>query len=294
MLNWVLSWFKLLLLHLEPFWLQSQQLQQQSPSQALKNPVDFDFYHLPHVTHWLPSVHTCFSGRNWFIKHQWRQRLGDGVRSKKVLLPSWLLSVWLTRLPSWTPFASTCDGCVHSARCVASLMASAWISALTATVNFIWCKEWVAVTDEERERRRRGRGRERQRQTKTCDDENNLEVDNEWKMRKCRNKRKKQSDPRCESDTEPQCKWNGEITYLLSGSPAWIGEEVECCCHGIAGCMLLCLVCNHHWCSHSSSLPLPRALLLPLFSFPRLFRLSDLDRSSADTSLRQQILLLTS
>lgn len=42
--------------------------------------------------------------------------------------------VWLTWLPSWTLFPSTCDGCVHKARCVTSLMASAWISALTATV----------------------------------------------------------------------------------------------------------------------------------------------------------------
>lgn len=163
MLNWVLSWFKLLLLHLEPFWLQSQQLEQQSPSQALKNPAEFDFYHRPHVTPWLQSEHTCFAGRNWFIKHQQRQRLGDGVRSKKVLLPSWLLSVWLTWLPSWTLFASTCDGCVHSARCVASLMASAWISALTATVISFDARNGLLL-QMKKERGKEGGGEERDRQ----------------------------------------------------------------------------------------------------------------------------------
>lgn len=159
MLNWVLSWFKLLLLHLEPFWLQSLQLEQQSPTQALKNPADFDFYHLPHVRHWLRREHTCFPGRNWFIKHQRRQRLGDGVQSKKVSLPSWLLSVWLTRLPSWTLFPSTCDGCVHTTRCVVSLMASVWISALTATVISFDATNGVSVTDEEGERQKKGEGK---------------------------------------------------------------------------------------------------------------------------------------
>lgn len=187
MLNWVLSWFKLLLLHLEPFWLQSLQLEQQSPSQALKNPVDFDFYHLPHVTHWLRNEHTCFPGRNWFIKHQRRQRLGDGVHSKKVLLPSWLLSVWLTWLPSWTLFPSTCDGCVHTTRCVASLMASAWISALTATVISFDATNGLLL-QMKKERGEEGGGDERD--TKTWDRQNNLEVDKEREMRKHSNKQK--------------------------------------------------------------------------------------------------------
>lgn len=120
-LNWVLSWFKLLLLHLEPFWLESLQLDQQL-SKYLRISI---FYHLPHVTRWLPSEHTCFPGRNWFVKHQRRQRLGGVVRRKKVSLPSWLPSVWLTWLTSWALFPSTCDGCVHTTRCAASLMASA-------------------------------------------------------------------------------------------------------------------------------------------------------------------------
>lgn len=175
------------------------------------------------------------------------------LHSQKVLLPSWLLHIWLTWLPSWTLFPSTCDGCVHTTWCGARLMASAWISALTATVISFDATNGLLL-QMKKERGEEGGGEERD--TKTWDRKNRFEVDRERETRKHRNKHKKESDPRCESNTEPQHKWNGEITYLLSGSPAWIGEEVECCCHGIAGCMLLRLVCNHHWCSHSPSLPL--------------------------------------
>lgn len=144
--------------------------------------------------------------------------------------------------------------CTHSSECCKPNGLSVNLST-DSNGDFIWCNEWVAVTDEEREREtEKGEGK-KERDTKTWDRENNLDV-KEREMRKHRNKHKKQSDPSCESDTEPQRKRNGEITYLLSGSPAWIGEEVDCCCHGIAGCMLLRLVYNHHWCSHSPSPPL--------------------------------------
>lgn len=181
--------------------------------------------------------------------------------------------------------------CTHNSMCCKLNGLSVNLST-DSNSDFIWCNKWGFCYRWRRREAKEGGGEERH--TKTCDRENDLEVDKESEMRKHSNKHKKQSDPRCESDTEPQHKWNGEITYLLSGSPAWIGEEVECCCHGIAGCMLLRLVCNHHWCLHS---PSPR-LHLPYpelsSSFPRLFRLSDLGCSSTDTSLTQPILLLTS
>lgn len=299
MLNWVRSWFKLLLLHLEPFWLQSPQLEQQSPTWALKNPPDFDFYHLPHVTHWLRREHTCFPGRNRFIKHRRQRRLGDGVRLKRVLLPSWHLRMCMAHMAAILDPVSKhlWRLCTQGSVCYKPNGLCVNLST-DSNSGFICCNERVAVIEEEKERWRRGRGRkrEKERDTKTWNGGNYLEVAKEREMSKPSNKHKKQSDPRCESDMEPQHKRNGEITYLLSGSPAWIGEEVECCCHGIAACMLLRLVCNHHWCSHSPSPPqhFPYPKLFSSFFLSSFPRLSDLPCSSADTSLQQQILLLTS
>lgn len=115
--------------------------------------------------------------------------LETALHSKKVSLPSWLLRVRLTWLPSWTLFPSTCDGCVHTTRCVASLMASAWVSALTATViSFDATNGLLLQMKKEREAKKGEGTRERETHTQRRGDrKNRLEVDRERETRKHRN-----------------------------------------------------------------------------------------------------------